>query len=337
MQQYREASPERAQLLRILTHVLFGLEAPDEALVFKCSEKIYEEAPALVLRCFVDDAGVIGHLNVYHTSQHLRRLTAREPSAFRRNRLPIQYLRLVVPHLPAGTAARLPEDHNLAQLLALLYIETITEAQSRAERSQGAQKEGKPKEGAQSEGTQKEETQNESQNEPQNKPQNESQKDLTQNEGSQNEPQNEPQSEGTQNVGSQNGGEQLGGEKEAKTDSRQAEAPSEAGAAPSLPEASQAEADEADPAVIAEYRGELRALLRQNASYVPEKLLEALPAGQMLEERCIVLSRLHEHAQALAILLYSLRNVETAYRYCAEVCERTDPRDKTVYQALVHV
>ena len=58
MQQYREASPERSQLLRILTHVLFGLEAIDEELVFKCSEKIYEEEPALVLRCFVDDKGV---------------------------------------------------------------------------------------------------------------------------------------------------------------------------------------------------------------------------------------------------------------------------------------
>ena len=45
MQQYREASPERTQLLGILTHVLFGLEPTDEELVFKCSEKIYEEEP----------------------------------------------------------------------------------------------------------------------------------------------------------------------------------------------------------------------------------------------------------------------------------------------------
>ena len=131
MQQYREASPERSQLLRILTHVLFGLEAIDEELVFKCSEKIYEEEPALVLRCFVDDKGVIGHLNIYHTAQHLQRLTQREPSAYRRNALPIQYLSVVTPHIPAGTGSlRLPEDHNLAQILALLYIETINEAEA---------------------------------------------------------------------------------------------------------------------------------------------------------------------------------------------------------------
>ena len=129
---------QRSQLLRILTHVLFGLEAIDEDLVFKCSEKIYEEDPALVLRCFVDDKGVIGHLNIYHTAQHLRALTQREPSAYRRNALPIQYLRVVTPHIPAGTGAlRLPEDHNLAQILALLYIETINEAEEVCRQNEG--------------------------------------------------------------------------------------------------------------------------------------------------------------------------------------------------------
>ena len=78
-------------------------------------------------------------------------------------------------------------------------------------------------------------------------------------------------------------------------------------------------------------------LITENASYDPEKLLEALPAGKMLLERCIVLSRLHEHEQALTILLYSLRNVETAFQYCADVCELPDSRDNRVYHALVHV
>lgn len=234
MQQYREASPERAQLLRILTHVLFGLEATDEELVFKCSEKIYEEDPALVLRCFVDEQDCIGRQNIYHTTQHLRRLTQREATALRRNALPIRYLRVVTPHLATPPApALLAEDHNLPHLLALLYIETLTELQN-------------------------------------------------------------------------------------------------------SPPSSASPQDDA-PAVIQQYTAELRALLRQNPAYLPEKLLDALPAGKMLEERCIVLSRLHEHEQALAILLYSLRNLEKGYEYCAEVCQREDPRDQRVYQSLVHV
>ena len=275
MQQYREASPERSQLLRILTHVLFGLEAIDEDLVFKCSEKIYEEDPALVLRCFVDDKGVIGHLNIYHTAQHLRALTQREPSAYRRNALPIQYLRVVTPHIPAGTGAlRLPEDHNLAQILALLYIETINEAEEVCRQNEGPR-----------EHKQEEHKQEEAEHQVEHKQEEEEHEEVSR-------PiQNEEVSR--QNI--------------------------------------------ADPAVIAQYTAELRALLRRNASYDPAKLLDALPAGKMLEERCIVLSRLHEHEQALTILLYSLRNVETAFRYCAEVCELPDSRDYRVYHALVHV
>ena len=279
MQQYREASPERSQLLRILTHVLFGLEAIDEELVFKCSEKIYEEEPALVLRCFVDDKGVIGHLNIYHTAQHLRRLTQREPSAYRRNALPIQYLSVVTPHIPSGTGSlRLPEDHNLAQILALLYIETINEAEAFCRQNEH-------------------ENENQNENERENQNENEHDKDNEHDKETQKENQIEIQSKS----------EEL---------SRQ---------------------NIADPAVIAQYTADLRALLRQNASYDPEKLLEALPAGKMLLERCIVLSRLHEHEQALTILLYSLRNVETAFQYCADVCELPDSRDNRVYHALVHV
>ena len=92
MQQYQGASPERAQLLEILTHVLYGLDASDEALVFKCSEKIYQEMPALVIRCFIDEEGMIGHLNIYHVVQHLQRLTAGKPTVAERNQLVLQAL-----------------------------------------------------------------------------------------------------------------------------------------------------------------------------------------------------------------------------------------------------
>ena len=68
LQRLRSRSPERRQLLEIFTHVLYGLDGSDEALVFKCSARIYAEAPELVLRCFVDERGLIGHLNIYHVT-----------------------------------------------------------------------------------------------------------------------------------------------------------------------------------------------------------------------------------------------------------------------------
>ena len=124
MQQYQGASPERAQLLEILTHVLYGLDASDEALVFKCSEKIYQEMPALVIRCFIDEEGMIGHLNIYHVVQHLQRLTAGKPTVAERNQLVIQYLAVVTPHLAAFATEQAP-DHNLCHMLAVLYIESL--------------------------------------------------------------------------------------------------------------------------------------------------------------------------------------------------------------------
>ena len=127
MQQYRNASPERTQLLEILTHVLYGLDSNDESLVFKCSEKIYEEQPCLVLRCFIDEDGMIGHLNIYHVVQHLLHLAEKEETTFQRNKLAMEYLKVVVPH-----CASLPSSHNelnLSQQLITLYIDSIKDLQ----------------------------------------------------------------------------------------------------------------------------------------------------------------------------------------------------------------
>ena len=225
MQQYREASPERTQLLGILTHVLFGLEPTDEELVFKCSEKIYEEEPSLVLRCFIDEKGMICHLNIYHIVKHLQHLTEGEPSVYQRNKLALQYLSVVVPHV-TPTASQLPADHNLVHLLAVMYIETI--------------------------------------------------KDL-------------------------------------KTH------------------------DEVDHALVDDLQQSLHSLLIEQSTYLPEELLKVLPEGDMMEERCVILSKMHEHEKALDILLYSLHSLEKAYQYCQDCCEREDPRDQGVYQVLVHV
>lgn len=132
LQRLRSRSPERRQLLEIFTHVLYGLDGSDEALVFKCSARIYAEAPELVLRCFVDERGLIGHLNIYHVTSHLLGLAKEQPSVLERNRLAIEYLKTVAPHV-AGSALSPSAEYNIPQRLAALYIETIAALEKEAE------------------------------------------------------------------------------------------------------------------------------------------------------------------------------------------------------------
>ena len=132
LQRLRSRSPERRQLLEIYTHVLYGLDGSDEALVFKCSARIYAEAPELVLRCFVDERGLIGHLNIYHVTSHLLALAKEQPSVLERNRLAIEYLKTVAPHV-AGSALSASAEYNIPQRLAALYIETIAALEKEAE------------------------------------------------------------------------------------------------------------------------------------------------------------------------------------------------------------
>lgn len=132
LQRLRSRSPERRQLLEIFTHVLYGLDGSDEALVFKCSARIYAEAPELVLRCFVDERGLIGHLNIYHVTSHLLALAKEQPSVLERNRLAIEYLKTVAPHV-TGSALSPSAEYNIPQRLAALYIETIAALEKEAE------------------------------------------------------------------------------------------------------------------------------------------------------------------------------------------------------------
>ena len=121
LQRCRTQSPERTQLLHIFTHILYGLESCDESLVFKCSERIYMEVPDLVMRCFINDDGLIGHLNIYHVTKHLLALTAKENTVYERNKLALEYLWVVVPHMNASQ----PPEFNLAHTLAKMYVDTI--------------------------------------------------------------------------------------------------------------------------------------------------------------------------------------------------------------------
>ena len=121
LQRCRTQSPERTQLLHIFTHILYGLESCDESLVFKCSERIYTEVPELVMRCFINDDGLIGHLNIYHVTKHLLSLTSNETTVYDRNKLALEYLWVVVPHMNTSQ----PPEFNLAHTLARMYVDTI--------------------------------------------------------------------------------------------------------------------------------------------------------------------------------------------------------------------
>ena len=79
------------------------------------------EVPDLVMRCFVNEDGLIGHLNIYHVTKHLLALTAKESTIYERNRLALEYLWVVVPHMSTSQ----PPEFNLAHMLAKMYVETI--------------------------------------------------------------------------------------------------------------------------------------------------------------------------------------------------------------------
>ena len=73
------------------------------------------------MRCFINEDGLIGHLNIYHVTKHLLSLTAKESSIFDRNKLALEYLWIVVPHMNTSQ----PPEFNLAHTLAMMYVETL--------------------------------------------------------------------------------------------------------------------------------------------------------------------------------------------------------------------
>lgn len=143
LQYCRQISPERTELLKIFTHVLFGLEISDESLVFKCGQRIYAEAPDLLMRCFINDHGLVSNLNIFNVVKYLRSLTASLPTPYQRNKFVLEYLAIVAPcmngqsHFITSSTATL--EFNLSHLLAILSIETIADLME-------ASKEGSPAE-----------------------------------------------------------------------------------------------------------------------------------------------------------------------------------------------
>ena len=156
LQHCRTASPERTELLKTFTRVLFGLEIGDEQLVFKCGQRIYAEAPDLLMRCFINDQGLVSSLNMFNVVKYLRSLTKALPTPYQRNKFVLDYLSIVAPCMHgqsrAMTLSTATMEFNLPHLLAVLSIETIAdlyqaskESPERQERQENKHKEVIPR------------------------------------------------------------------------------------------------------------------------------------------------------------------------------------------------
>ena len=78
----------------------------------------------------------------------------------------------------------------------------------------------------------------------------------------------------------------------------------------------------ADTATLLSLRRRLLSFLRRSTAYNPERLLSKFPRHHLLEERCVLLSRVGQHEEALRLLAHQLGDTEAAERYCVEVDSR---------------
>jgi len=84
-------------------------------------------------------------------------------------------------------------------------------------------------------------------------------------------------------------------------------------------------------------RSKLHAFLSMSKHYKPELMLGRFPENELLEERAVVLSRLKDHREALAIYVWDLNDLEKAHRYCMEHYDYHRAHDKDVFLHLLHV
>ena len=73
-----------------------------------------------------------------------------------------------------------------------------------------------------------------------------------------------------------------------------------------------------DAEALAGLRRRLLSFLRRSAHYNSERLLSKFPRHHLLEERCILLSRINQHEEALHILAHQLKDPAAAERYCIQ-------------------
>uniref|UniRef100_A0A7S2U140 Vacuolar sorting protein 39/Transforming growth factor beta receptor-associated zinc finger domain-containing protein n=1 Tax=Lotharella oceanica TaxID=641309 RepID=A0A7S2U140_9EUKA len=84
-------------------------------------------------------------------------------------------------------------------------------------------------------------------------------------------------------------------------------------------------------------RKKLHSFLKSSTYYKPELMLGRFPENELLEERAVVLSRLKDHREALAIYVWDLNDLHKAHRYCMKHHDYHRAHDKDVYLHLLHV
>ncbi|XP_067624404.1 vam6/Vps39-like protein [Eurosta solidaginis] len=82
---------------------------------------------------------------------------------------------------------------------------------------------------------------------------------------------------------------------------------------------------------LKKYREKLCDFLKNSQNYSPEVVIKDFPTNELLEERALILGRLKEHEQVLAIYVQVLGDVEKA----AEYCEANYEHDKNIFAKLM--
>jgi hypothetical protein len=85
---------------------------------------------------------------------------------------------------------------------------------------------------------------------------------------------------------------------------------------------------------IGNYRRKLLSFLERSAFYSADKVLSWFPREELplLQERCVLLSRVGQHVEALSVLVHVLRSPDLAEAYCSRMSE-----DTKVYSTLLQV
>jgi Vam6/Vps39-like protein vacuolar protein sorting-associated protein 39 len=88
---------------------------------------------------------------------------------------------------------------------------------------------------------------------------------------------------------------------------------------------------------LGETRKLLLEFLERSEYYTPERLLPAFLVNDLFEERAILLSRLHEHKEALTTYVHHLRDNRLAEEYCIKHYREESPESRDVYLHLLTV
>ncbi|RUS27613.1 hypothetical protein BC938DRAFT_482993 [Jimgerdemannia flammicorona] len=91
------------------------------------------------------------------------------------------------------------------------------------------------------------------------------------------------------------------------------------------------------PSAISESRSRLIHFLNESLHYWPAKILARLQLDGLFEERAVLLSRIGQHEQALAIYVFRLRNYRMAEEYCNRIFRDDPDNGRRMYLILLRV